>query len=150
MEKMLDPKLIDLEMTATTKREVINHLARKLFENGVVNDLDNYIKDVYLREEEGITGMGNNVAIPHGKSMGVKAPGIAIGRTKEMIEWESYDEQPVNLFFLFAVPEGKDGAEMHLKLLSQIAMKLANDEILEKLKEAQDVKEFRKEILGGI
>ena len=104
VKEILDKRVIDLDMNAKTKDEVIRHLAGLLHEAGYVDDLEGYIKDVYLRESEGITGIGGHVAIPHGKSDYVDKVGIAVGRTHDMVEWESYDGEPSQLFFLFAVP----------------------------------------------
>lgn len=140
--KILDFDLINLSLKATSKDEVIHELSELLLKKKCISDLKGFISDVYLREQEGITGMGNNVAIPHGKSKDVVHPSIAIGRTNHMIEWESYDNQPVQLFFLFAVPDDTAGAKLHLKLLSQIASKLANEAILEKLKKVSSKSEF--------
>lgn len=80
VKEILDKRVIDLDMTAKTKDEVIRHLAGLLHEAGYVDDLEGYIKDVYLRESEGITGIGGHVAIPHGKSDYVDKVGIAVGR----------------------------------------------------------------------
>lgn len=142
IKDVLDTTLINLELKATTKNEVIEALARMLFEKGVISNLETFIKDVYIREGEGITGLGNNVAIPHGKSEGVRIPSVAIGRTENYIDWESYDDKPVRLFFLFAVPDGKEGAKDHLKLLSQVAANLANDDRLNELKEINSKDSF--------
>ncbi|MCB5952410.1 fructose PTS transporter subunit IIA [Enterococcus sp. BWT-B8] len=142
IKDILDRKLINLELKATNKNEVIEALAKMLSEKGTISDLETFIKDVYLREGEGITGLGNNVAIPHGKSEGVRIPSVAIGRTENYIDWESYDDKPVRLFFLFAVPDGNEGAEDHLRLLSQVAAKLADDDILTRLKEIRNEDTF--------
>lgn len=133
-ESILDNKVINLNLNATTKEEVIREMATMLYEENYVMDLDGFIEDVYEREQEGITGMGNNVAIPHGKSDSVLKAGIAIGKTASLVEWESYDEQPVNLFFLFAVPSDVEGAKLHLRLLSKVAVRLSDDELLEQIK----------------
>ena len=76
------------------------------------------------------------MAIPHGKSAFVDKVGIAVGRTKEMIEWESYDGEPSQLFFLFAVPADSDGAKDHLRLIAELAGKLGNDVTMSKLQAA--------------
>ena len=68
VKEILDKRVIDLNMKAGNKDEVIRHLAGLLKNAGYVEDLEGYVKDVYLREEEGITGIGGHVAIPHGKS----------------------------------------------------------------------------------
>lgn len=138
VKEILDKKVIDLNMTATTKDEVIRHLAGLLKEAGYIDDLEGYVKDVYLRESEGITGIGNHVAIPHGKSASVQNVGIAIGRTKDMVEWESYDGEPSQIFFLFAVPSDSEGAKEHLKLIAELAGKLGNDNTMAKLQTAKE------------
>ena len=136
VKEILDKRVIDLKMRADNKDEVIRHLAGLLKKAGYVEDLEGYIKDVYLREEEGITGIGGHVAIPHGKSDFVDKVGIAVGRTEKMVEWESYDEEPVDLFFLFAVPSDSDGAKDHLRLIAELAGKLGNEAIMRKLQAA--------------
>lgn len=138
LEDILDQRVIDLNMKARNKEEVIYHLGKLLKRAGYIDDLNGYLEDVYIREREGITGIGNNVAIPHGKSDFVKRVGIAVGKTEQMIEWESYDEEPSNLFFLFAVPSNGEGAKEHLRLISELAGKLGNGITLEKLKAAKN------------
>ena len=136
VKEILDKRVIDLSMDAADKDGVIRHLAGLLKDAGYVEDLEGYVKDVYLRESEGITGIGGHVAIPHGKSDHVDKVGIAVGRTKSMIEWESYDGEPSQLFFLFAVPSDSEGAKDHLRLIAELAGKLGNDETMKKLQSA--------------
>jgi len=136
VKEILDRRVIDLDMDAKSKDEVIRHLAGLLKKAGYVADLEEYVKDVYLRESEGITGIGGHVAIPHGKSASVDRVGIAVGRTREMVEWESYDGEPSRLFFLFAVPSDSEGAKDHLKLIAELAGKLGNDATMDKLQTA--------------
>lgn len=142
VREILDQRVIDLDMKVKSKAEVLEHLAQLLKKAGYIDDLPGYLKDVYLREQEGITGIGNHVAIPHGKSDSVERVGIAIGRTKEMIEWESYDGEPSDLFFLFAVPSDSEGAKDHLKLISELAAKLGNNKTMEKLQTARSYEEL--------
>lgn len=136
VSKILDQRVIDLNMEAVNKDEVIRHLAGLLRGAGYIGDLEGYINDVYLRETEGITGIGNHVAIPHGKSPHVDQVGIAVGRTKCMVEWESYDGEPSDLFFLFAVPADSEGAKEHLRLIAELAGKLGNETTLAMLRAA--------------
>lgn len=142
VREILDQRVIDLDMKVKSKAEVLEHLAQLLMKAGYIDDLSGYLKDVYLREQEGITGIGNHVAIPHGKSDSVERVGIAIGRTKDMIEWESYDGEPSDLFFLFAVPSDSEGAKDHLKLISELAAKLGNNKTMEKLQTARSYEEL--------
>lgn len=136
VKEILDKKVIDLNMSAKSKDEVIRHLSGLLKNAGYIEDLEGYIQDVYLRESEGVTGIGGHVAIPHGKSDHVDKVGIAVGRTKDMIEWESYDGEPSQLFFLFAVPSDSEGAKDHLRLIAELAGKLGNDATMAKLQSA--------------
>jgi PTS system fructose-specific IIA component len=142
VKEILDRKVVDLDMSAKTKDEVIRHLAKLLKKAGYIDDLEGYVRDVYLRESEGITGIGDHVAIPHGKSDFVEHVGIAVGRTHDMIEWESYDGEPSRLFFLFAVPSDNEGAKDHLRLIAELAGKLGNDATMEKLQTASTYDEL--------
>lgn len=137
VKEILDKRLIDLDMPAKNKDEVIRYLAGLLKCAGYIEDTEGYVEDVYLREKEGITGIGNHVAIPHGKSEYVERVGIAIGRTRNMVEWESYDGEPSDLFFLFAVPSDPAGAKDHLRLIAELAGKLGNEMIMKRLREAK-------------
>ncbi|MGL5436549.1 MAG: PTS sugar transporter subunit IIA [Lachnospiraceae bacterium] len=142
VKEILDKRVIDLDMTAANKDEVIRYLAGLLMRAGYIDDLEGYIKDVYLRESEGITGIGGHVAIPHGKSDAVERVGIAVGRTRDMIEWESYDGENSDLFFLFAVPADQEGARDHLKLIAELAGKLGNDQTMVKLQCAKSYEDL--------
>ncbi len=136
VKEILDERVIDLNMDVRDKDGVIRCLASLLKDAGYVINLEGYIQDVYLRESEGITGIGGHVAIPHGKSDYVDRVGIAVGRTKQMIEWESYDGEPSQIFFLFAVPSGSESAKDHLRLIAELAGKLGNDTTMKKLQTA--------------
>lgn len=142
VKEILDQSVIDLNMKVTNKDEVLKHLAGLLKKAGYIDNLEGYLSDVYLREKEGITGIGNHVAIPHGKSDSVDKVGIAVGRTEQMIEWESYDGEPSDLFFLFAVPSDSEGAKDHLRLISELAGKLGNNRTMEKLQTARSYEDL--------
>ena len=131
VKEILDDRVIGLNMDAKNKDEVIRHLAGLLKNAGYIEDLEGYV-----RESEGITGIGGHVAIPHGKSDHVDRVGIAVGRTRDMIDWESYDGEPSRLFFLFAVPADSDGAKDHLRLIAELAGKLGNDNTMRRLQTA--------------
>jgi len=99
------------------------------------------VKDIYLREAQGQTGIGNYIAIPHGKSAYVKKVGVAIGVTENEIPWETLDGKGVKGIILFAVGDDTEGAQKHLKLLSLFARKLGNDEVVERLIAAREIDE---------
>lgn len=142
VKEILDDRVIDLDMDAKNKDEVIRHLAGLLKDAGYIEDLEGYVRDVYAREQEGITGIGGHVAIPHGKSDHVEHVGIAVGRTRSMIDWESYDGEPSQLFFLFAVPSDSQGAKEHLRLIAELAGKLGNDTTMERLQTASSYQDL--------
>lgn len=134
--KLFDVKYMDLELETTEKFATIKHLA-SLIEDRLI-DVDNYVEDVKKREAISTTGIGDGVAIPHAKSSWVKKPTVVVGKSAKGIEWESLDDEPVNMVFLIAVPEG-EGNE-HLKILQVLAVSLMDDEFKEKIEKANDKK----------
>lgn len=128
ISKVISPALVNLDLQATSKLEVIEELTDLLVETGAVADKDAFIADVLYREE-GKTGLGEGVAIPHGKSASVTSTSIAVGRTKKPVEWESLDDKPVNIIILFAV-KNSDATTTHIKLLQKVAILLADDEVI--------------------
>ena len=138
---VITEKLIRLEMKAKTKKEAILELSELLKENGIIKDVDDFSSDVFQREKEGITGIGNGVAIPHGKSASVIQTSLVVGKVETPIPWESLDGKGVKGIILFAVGDDNEGAQEHLKLLSLFARKLGNDEVIEQLIQAKDADE---------
>ncbi|OTN86511.1 PTS family porter component IIA [Enterococcus sp. 7E2_DIV0204] len=133
VKDMVDLKTVKTNMNAKTKDEALKELANLLHENGYISEVDGFIKDTYVREAQGQTGIGNYIAIPHGKSPYVKNIGVAIGINNTEIPWESLDGNGVKGIILFAVGNDNEGATKHLKLLSLFARKLGNDEVVEEL-----------------
>ena len=134
--EILSEDIIDLDLKGTTKDEILRELSQKLLDNGYISDVEQFVKDIYVRESMGITGAGNHIAIPHGKSSVVQKITIAIGRSNHMVEWESYDDEPVNLFFLFCVSDDEGFAQNHMRLLAELAGKIGSDALVEKLQKA--------------
>lgn len=128
--------LIQLEMKAATKKEAIYELTRLLMANGDIEDEEEFAADVFLRESEGMTGIGNSIAIPHGKSDSVIKTSLVVGKAAKPIEWESLDEEPVRVIILFAV-KNTDANTMHIKLLQKVAMLLADEDFIENMVNAQ-------------
>ncbi|RWZ61997.1 PTS transporter subunit EIIA [Lacticaseibacillus paracasei] len=135
---ILDPHIVDTNIEAKTKAEIVNKLANDLFENGYIDDIHAFVDDVYLRESEGQTGIGDYVAIPHSKSMHVQKIGVAIGINKTEIPWETLDGKGVKVVILFAVGNDPEAAKDHLKLLSLFAKKLGKEEVIHSLLRAKD------------
>lgn len=123
---------VDLEMDAKNKEDALSRLCGLLEKDSAVTSADAFKKDVYFREKEGRTGIGEGVAIPHGKSEAVRKTCIAVGRCKDPIEWESVDGEPIRVIILFAVSL-KDKNNTFVKLMSQVARMLAHPGTAEKL-----------------
>lgn len=129
---VLNVKNIKLKMTARTKEEVIEELTELLVQDGAVTNKEDFIRDVWLREEQGSTGFENHIAIPHGKSSGVARTVLAIGRTQHEIPWETMDGSDVRCIILFAVCLVDQNAT-HIRLLAQVSGSLADEDIIAKL-----------------
>ncbi|MBD3703482.1 PTS sugar transporter subunit IIA [Klebsiella pneumoniae] len=130
---VLNVKNIKLNMTARTKEEVIEELTDLLIQDGAVTNKEDFIRDVWLREELGSTGFENHIAIPHGKSSGVSRTALAIGRTQHAIPWETMDGSDVRCVILFAVLPSVDQNATHIRLLAQVSGSLADEDIIAKL-----------------
>ncbi|HFF3718061.1 TPA: PTS sugar transporter subunit IIA [Klebsiella pneumoniae] len=129
---VLNVKNIKLNMTARSKEEVIEELTDLLIQDGAVTNKEDFIRDVWLREELGSTGFENHIAIPHGKSSGVSRTALAIGRTQHAIPWETMDGSDVRCVILFAVCLVDQNAT-HIRLLAQVSGSLADEDIIAKL-----------------
>jgi fructose PTS system EIIA component len=138
---VLDPRVIKLNLNAKDKKDAITQLAQGLKAADYIDDVPAFIKDIYVREGEGITGIGDGIAIPHGKSDYVQNVGVAIGILNHGIEWESLDDQPVTIVILFAVSNDQEAARNQLKLLSLFAGRLGADHVIKALHEATTVDE---------
>jgi len=141
LSQVISPQLITLDTDATNKEEVLTELAELLYKNEKINDKEGFLKDVYLREKEGTTGIGQGVAIPHGKSKTVKKTSIAIGITRNLIEWESLDGEGVSVIILFAVQDTEVNTT-HILMLQQVAIMLADDDFIANLKNVKRVDEL--------
>ena len=108
--------------------------------SGKLSDVEKYREQVYAREEESTTGIGEGIAIPHGKCDAVKAPGLAAMVIKNGVEYESLDGEPVTLLFLIAAPNTKDN--VHLDVLSKLSVMLMDENFTTSLRNAKSVDEF--------
>ncbi|HHY80103.1 MAG TPA: PTS sugar transporter subunit IIA [Thermoanaerobacter sp.] len=138
---LINKNLVTLNLEAKNKEEAIIKLAELAQKEGKIISVDEYVKSVLEREKAYTTGVGNGIAIPHGKSKTVKEAMIVFGKTSKGIEWDSLDGKPVNLIFLLGVPE-ENVDNVHLKILSQLSRKLMNDSFIEMLKKAVTVEEI--------
>lgn len=137
---LLDSKSICLEGTPGSKNEALDQMVDLMARSGKINDLEAYRRQVYLREEESTTGIGDGIAIPHGKCDAVTRPGLAAMVVREGVEFDALDGEPVNLIFLIAAPNTEDN--VHLDVLSKLSVLLMDEKFVEDLKNAKTVDEF--------
>lgn len=141
---LLDDKSIRLNAEVHSKKEVLDTLVDLMDASGKLNDIETYRKGVYAREEEGSTGIGEGIAIPHCKSAAVNQAGLAAMVAPKGVEFDSLDGEPANLFFLIAAPDTADN--VHLDVLSHLSVLLMDLDFTGKLREAETVEEFKKVI----
>ena len=123
-----------------TKSEALDMAVDLMVKSEKISDREAYRKQVYLREEESTTGIGEGIAIPHGKCDAVKKPGLAAMVVKNGVEFEALDDEPVTLLFLIAAPNTEDN--IHLDVLSKLSVMLMDDNFTESLRNAGSVDEF--------
>lgn len=115
---LLDAKSISLNLSPKSKSEALDMAVDLMVKSGKINDREGYRKQVYLREEEGTTGIGEGIAIPHGKCDAVDRPGLAAMVIKDGVDFDSIDGDPVTLLFLIAAPN----TELRLRILRKLLM----------------------------
>ncbi len=137
---LLDKRSIALDEKPKTKQEALDALVALMAKSGKINDEAAYRKLVYAREEESTTGIGEGIAIPHGKGDAVNAPGLAAMVVKDGVEFDSLDGEPVTLLFLIAAPNTEDN--VHLDVLSKLSMMLMDEKFTSDLRNAKSPEEF--------
>ncbi|MEH8195815.1 fructose-specific PTS transporter subunit EIIC [Aeromonas allosaccharophila] len=128
---LINEHLINLDLKATQKEEVFTEMARLLASQGKVSDEQAFIKDLWAREELGNTGFEEGVALPHAKSAAVCNPAVAIGISRNGIEYGAEDGKPSHIFFMIASPDG--GANHHIEVLAELSGKLIEEGFIAKL-----------------
>ena len=137
---LLDKNSINLNASPQNKKEALDQAVELMARSGKINDVEAYRKQVYAREEESTTGVGEGIAIPHGKCSAVNAPGLSAMVIKDGVDFDSLDGEPVNILFLIAAPDTEDN--VHMDVLSKLSVLLMDEEFVDSLKKARDVDEF--------
>ena len=137
---LLDKRSISLTAAPKTKSEAIDQIVDLMVKSGKINDKEAYREQVYEREKESTTGIGEGIAIPHGKCDAVSAPGLAAMVVKDGVEFDALDGQPVTLMFLIAAPNTKDN--VHLDVLSKLSVLMMDEDFSNSLRKAKDADEF--------
>ena len=137
---LLDKRSISLNAAPADKKETLDLAVELMAKSGKLSDVEKYRTQVYAREEESTTGIGEGIAIPHGKCDAVKTPGLAAMVIKNGVDYDSLDGEPVTLLFLIAAPNTKDN--VHLDVLSKLSVMLMDENFTASLRNAKSVEEF--------
>ena len=138
--ELLDKRSISLDAAPKSKNETLDMAVELMAASGKIKDKEAYKKLVYAREEESTTGVGEGIAIPHGKGDCVDQPGLAAMVIKDGVDYEALDDEPVNILFLIAAPDTEDN--VHLDVLSKLSMMLMDEDFRKNLINAKDADEF--------
>ena len=139
---LINIEAIDLNVKAFSKEDIIKKAINLMTKNGNIVDLNEYEKLVFNREQEGTTGIGEEIAIPHGKGNCVSKPGVSAMVIPDGVNFNSLDGKDVKLLFLIAAPDTKDN--VHLNVLSKLSSLLMNENFRNKLLNAKSKEEFLK------
>jgi len=142
LTEFISPQLIRLELSSTQKVDAIKELIDLLDKAGFLTDADAFLKSVLEREKVGSTGIGKGIAIPHSRTATVREVVVAVGRSKEGIEFEALDSRPVHLIFLIAAPIESGG--LYLKALARLSRLLRYQEFRNELMEAKTAEDIIK------
>ena len=140
ISELLDIRAIDVNASVGSKAEAIDYMTHLMEESGNLYDREAYKKGVLAREEEGTTGIGEGIAIPHSKCAAVKHAGLAAMVVKDGVDYESLDDEPADLIFMIAAPE--TGANVHLEALAKLSTILMDTEFKEALVKAETPEQF--------
>ena len=140
--ELLDKRSIRIDGAPKSKNEALDQMVELMAKSGKINNLEAYRQEVYRREEEGTTGVGEGIAIPHGKGAFVDKPGLAAMVVKDGVDYDSLDGEPVHLIFLIAAPNTKDN--VHLDVLSKLSVLLMDEDFSRALQNAKSPEEFMK------
>lgn len=140
IRELLAVESIELCGNATSKKEALDQMIALMAKSGKINDVEKYRKGVYAREEEGTTGIGDGIAIPHCKSDAVTRPGLAAMVVTDGVDFDALDGGKVDLIFLIAAPNSEDN--VHLDVLSKLSVLLMNESFTKGLRNARTVEEF--------
>lgn len=144
---LLSKESIRLDGVAENKQDALEKMVALMAASGKIADVEKYRKGVFAREEEGTTGIGEGIAIPHCKSDAVKAPGLAAMVVKGGVDFDALDGAPTDLIFLIAAPDTEDN--VHLDVLSRLSVMLMDENFTNGLRNAKTVDEFLAVIDGA-
>ena len=134
IEDLLSPDLMIMDLKATTQEEAIKEMADLEVKQDVVNNEDEFIKSIWAREKESTTGIGDGIAMPHARNKYINRAAVLFAKSPKGIDYNSFDGQPVHLFFMITAPAGADNT--HLQALAKLSSLLINPDVVNALKAA--------------
>ncbi|OAJ95875.1 fructose-specific PTS transporter subunit EIIC [Vibrio bivalvicida] len=134
---LVQSETICLDLKATTKEAALKELVELLHDAKKLTDKDQFLADLWAREEIGNTGFEDGIAIPHAKSSAVAKPAVAVGISRSGIDYGAEDGERSNVFFMLASPDGDD--HHHIEVLAQLSTKLIEEEFIDQLKQAESI-----------
>jgi len=138
--ELISPEVVKVSLNAGTKEEVLRELVQLLKDAGKINDIDGALEALHKREQMGSTGLESGIAVPHAKTDGVDRLTMAIGVSREGIDFDSLDGNPSRLFFLMLAPPNQTGP--HLEALAEIAKLARSKEFCDILMNASSSEEI--------
>ena len=137
--ELLTKETIAMDLSATSKDQVIDELVAQLNSAGKLSDEATFKQAIHARESQSTTGIGEGIAIPHAKTDAVQSAAIAFGKSVEGVDYQSLDMQPAHLFFMIAAPAG--GAQTHLDALAKLSGILMDEDVRAELLQAKSKEE---------
>jgi nitrogen PTS system EIIA component len=136
MKDVLQESCVINDLKGVTKKEILLELVRSFKEAGLIASADEAVNVVLEREKLGSTGIGEGIAIPHGKMKTIDGLLCAFGRSRQGVNFDAIDDKPVHIFFLLLAPENSVG--LHIQMLSRISRLLRDTDFRRQLIEAQE------------
>jgi len=146
MRDALKESCVIADLKSVTKNEVLKEMASSLKEAGLIPNAEEAVNVILERERLGSTGIGDGIAIPHGKMKGIDHILCAFGRSKEGVDFDAVDGKPVHILFLLLAPE--DSAGLHIQMLSRISRILRDPSLRKRLAEQGKQKDLYADIVG--
>lgn len=145
---LITSELIELNLNTKSRLETIEWLSNLALKNDRLENKHDFMQEVVNRENQVSTDLGDGIAIPHGKSDSVKEPFVIFAKLEEPIVWNEEENSKIDMVFMLGVPKNSE-SQTHLRIISQIAAKLVDEDFLESLRSTTE-KQFILENLNGI
>jgi PTS system nitrogen regulatory IIA component len=145
IEEALEESCVIADLHGVTKKDALKELVSVLKKANLITNEQEVVDVIFEREKLGSTGIGDGVAIPHGKLKGIRKIICVFGRSLQGVEFDSIDQKPAHIFFLLLAPE--NSASLHLKMLSRISKLLRDPSFRKRLMELGDAHDIYRSVI---